>query len=109
MDIGKRALILATALVLGMAILGLTAEYAAAESKKPKDNGVRCHMPGDIVVPPTGNDHEFFAPGDWAEAKAGPDKTAMYECQADGTWKQVMRTEPRLQGRVPSGTFTQTP
>ncbi len=108
MNIGKRALSLATALVLGAAIVGLTAEPAAAE-KKTKDNGVRCHMPGNLVHPPSENDHEFFAPGEWAEAKDGPNRTAVYECQADGTWKQVMMTRPRVPGRVQSVTFTQTP
>lgn len=109
MTIGTRALSLATALVLGATILGLAAEPAAAESKKPKDNGVRCSIEGDIVVsPPTENDYEYYTPGTSIEVKDGPNRNAVYECQSDGTWKQV-RSQPRLPGRVPSGTFTQAP
>ena len=79
MNIGNRVLSLATALVLGATIVGLSAEPAAAESKRPKDNGVRCSMDGKLVQPPSENDTEFYSPGEWVEAKAGPNKTAVYE------------------------------
>ena len=109
MDIGKRAYSLATALVLGAAIVGITAAPAAAESKKPKDNGVVCSIEGNLVVsPPTENDYEYYTPGTSIEAKDGPRNTAVYECQADGTWKLV-RTTPRLPGGLPGHTFEQTP
>ena len=110
MDISKRALTLATALVLGVTILGLTVEPAAAEKKGSKDDGVRCSIEGEILVsPPTDNDYEFFTPGHRVEAKSGPHSTTVYECQADGKWKEVAMTQPRVPGRLPSGSFTQTP
>jgi hypothetical protein len=105
--LGKRALNLATALVLGASIVALTAAPAAAESTKPKDTGVRCSMTGDLVG--SENDLEFYKPGEWIEAKAGPTRTAVYECKSDGTWKQVIRTSPRVPGQLPSGIFTQRP
>jgi hypothetical protein len=46
-------------------IVGLTADSAAAESKKPpKDNGARCSLTGDTIDPSQGTDYEFFMPGE---------------------------------------------
>jgi hypothetical protein len=109
MDIGKRALTLATALVLGAAIVGLTAEPAAAE-RKTKDNGVRCSLTGETVDPPTENDYEFYTPGTWESVRHPSGDVKMLECQKDGTWKEVKAiVQPRVPGRVPSHTFEQAP
>jgi hypothetical protein len=104
MDIGKRALNLATALVLGATIVGLTAEPAAAEEKTPpKDDGTRCvyhQIDGHI---------DFYMPGD-EHPTSGKKKV----CGADGTWQDVSTSQSGrpwqvLPGNLPSGTFTQTP
>ena len=109
MNLSKRAFSLATALVVGATIICMSAEPAAAEKKAgSKDDGNRCVIEGRNMVPPQDEDYVFEITGAWIEAKAGPNRTAVYECQADGTWKQVM-TKPRVPGRVPTGTFQQAP
>src|SRR5688500_16700684 len=110
MDIGKRALNLATGLVLGASIMALSAEPAAAETKKPpKDNGVRCSATGATVLPPSDNDYEFYMPGEYADLKDPSGAAKLMQCQADGTWKAVRTANPLIPGQVPGHTFGQTP
>lgn len=102
MTIGTRAFSLTTALVLGAAIVGLTAEPAAAEKKRPpKDDGTRCVVYGGHYD----DDMTFFMPGDVITDQFG----RKLRCGSDGNWEVVSATQPRVPGRVPSGTFTQAP
>lgn len=106
MDIGKRVLSLATALVLGAAIVGLTAQPTAAESKRPKDNGEACSLPGAAVIPPSENDYEFYLPGMMENVRKPNGDSAVLVCQKDGTWKEPKDAAPAPQrpagtGRVP--------
>ena len=96
---------LATALVLGATIVGLTAEPASAEKKKAeKDDGTRCAVIGAAVG--TSNDLEFYMPGEsYTDYVTG----TKYVCGADGEWTTVEVTRRGVPGRLPSGTFTQTP
>ena len=110
MDIGKRAFSLATALVLGAAIVGLAVEPAAAEKKKQSnDPDAPCSLTGATVDPPSENDYEFYIPGEWVAVKHPSGDVKMLECQKDGTWKDVSRVAPAGAGRVPSHTFEQAP
>ncbi|HZO25330.1 MAG TPA: hypothetical protein VFH48_04980 [Chloroflexota bacterium] len=75
MNIGKHALSLAAALVLGGALLSISAGEAEA---RRNDNGIRCvahqAIPGEAMT--------FFMPG---EAHPKGD----YKCGANGSWKRA--------------------
>ena len=103
MNIGKRAFSsLATALVLGAAIVGLTAAPAAADNKKPpKDDGTRCVVYGGA----SGDDMTFYMPGEVYTDQLG----RKLRCGSDGEWYVVSATQPRVPGQVPAHTFEQVP
>jgi hypothetical protein len=77
MRIGKHALSLAAALVLGGALLTLSTGAAEA---KPKDNGVRCFAQGGW-----GGDFTFYLPGEQAHAMDGT-RDVLMRCGKDGEW-----------------------
>ena len=82
---------------------------AAEKNKTQKDQGTACGMEGYLMKPPQDEDYVFVPPGVWVDVSEGPNRTTTYECQKDGTWKEVTRTKPRVPGRVPGHTFGQTP
>jgi hypothetical protein len=101
MNIGTQARGLAAALVLGAAIVGLSVDSAEAAPKDPKDNGERCSLDGETVVPPSENDYEFYVPGDHELALDANGKQRMLQCQKDGTWKDVTPApKPSSDGRT---------
>jgi len=75
MNIDKHALSLAAALVLGGALLSVSAGEAEA---RRKDNGIRCVAYEAI----RGEDMTFFMPGE-------PHPKGGYTCGANGYWKPV--------------------
>ena len=110
---------LATALAVGMALTTLLAPEAAAESNKPKDNGVRCSLPG-TAVPPSGegqqqeHDYEFYIPGDSEFAINAQGDMRLLQCQKDGTWKDITRVQatgagPGIQGKCQGHTIEAAP
>jgi hypothetical protein len=109
MNIGKRVLSLATTLTLGVMIVGLTTQPAAAiDTQAPSQDDVRCHIRGSVVG--STNDHEFFVPGD--EVSVTDPSTGIrrtLKCMPDGRWQAVGAIKPRVPGRVPSHTFEQAP
>jgi hypothetical protein len=108
MQLRSRMTGLATALVLGATIMGLTAESAAAiDTQAPSQDDVRCHIRGSVVG--STDDHEFFVPGD--EVTVTDPATGLrrtLKCMPDGRWQALGATKPRVPGRVPSRTFEQT-
>jgi hypothetical protein len=107
MDIGKRALTMTTALVLGVTIVGLTAEPAAAEKKEPKKETTEqnCSLTGASIVPPSENDYEFYVPDSLEVVRQPNGDTQVWECQ-NGKWKEVKSVAPQQPrpagtGRVP--------
>jgi hypothetical protein len=83
MNIGKHARSVATALVLGVAVVGLAAGHAEARPKRPADNGIRCvryYADGSMG---------FFLPGETIAVDDANGKGHTLQCQADGTWKDV--------------------
>ncbi len=105
MDIGKRAYSLVTALVLGAAIVGLTADSAAAEEKTTsKDDGTRCAVVGAAVG--TSNDYEFYMPGESYTDRVTGTK---HVCGEDGEWTAMRTTNPRVPGQLPLHPFQPAP
>jgi hypothetical protein len=83
MTMVRHARVLAAALVLGVAVVGLSAGHAEARPKRPADNGVRCvryYGDGEIA---------FFLPGEQVVVNDANGKAHNLQCQADGTWKDV--------------------
>lgn len=97
MQIGTHARVLVAAVVLGTAILGLSAGQVDARTKKPTapaDTGVRCafeRAPGHL---------EFYLPGDTIEFQGHT-----FRCGADGKWHLVKIT-PDGQTGPSGGVFT---
>jgi hypothetical protein len=100
MDIGKRALNLATALVLGAVIVGLLADSAEAAPRRPTDDGTRCIQYGGW-----GGDYTFYMPGDVITDASG----RKLRCGSDGEWHVVKTTGPLVPGQLPGNTFEQAP
>jgi hypothetical protein len=81
-EVGKHARVLAAALVLGAAVLSLSAGQAEARPRRPADNGVRCWLPGGGSGRADGY-WEAFLPGDIVTDQATGKR---YRCGGDGKW-----------------------
>ena len=100
--IGKHTRTLAAALVLGAAVLSLSAGQAEARPKRPVDNGVRCWLPNGATG--AGGTHwEAFMPGEIVtDHRTGK----RYRCGSDGKWHpariadDMVLTQPGDEGGV---------
>jgi hypothetical protein len=90
--IGKHARTLAAALLLGGAIVGLSAGLAQAAPKEPvEDNGTRCAIDDD-------NGHvDFYLPGDRIAGGDG----RWIQCQSDGSWDDGGPIEQNRGNQIP--------
>jgi hypothetical protein len=75
------AISLAAALVVGVAIVGMSTGQAEAKPRREKDTGVRCALSG--VEP--GEDITFYLPGEKHERTVGGE-TSMWTCNSSGLW-----------------------
>jgi hypothetical protein len=82
MRIPSRAISLAAALVLGVAIVGMSTGEAEAKPRHPKDAGVRCVLQDQSPD----EDYTFYLPGEYV---AHPDGSGtILQCGNDGHWHE---------------------
>ncbi len=105
-----RAVGLVTALAAGIVLATMGAGDAEAAPRKPKDNGVRCSLPGAAAGEPySDEDYVFYMPGQKVLATGPNGEVVELQCQPDGTWKRVSAAAPRNSERAPVHTFEQVP
>jgi hypothetical protein len=84
MTIVRHARVLAAALMIGAAVLGVSTGQAEARDNLPGDNGVRC-----VYYDPQTGDMDFYFPGDSIFLSGSDGNMRMLYCMEDGTWKDV--------------------
>jgi len=80
MTIVRHARVLASTLVLGAVILGISAGQAEARDNRTGDKSVKCVYYNDD------GEMEFFDPGAIITVDDAQNRTHILECESDGNW-----------------------
>ena len=90
MTIVRHARVLAAALVIGSAVLGVSTGQTEARDNDPADNGVRC-----VYYNPQTGEMEFYFPGDKIWIDEYSSQPRVLQCGEDGNWSDRTPTKPR--------------
>jgi len=97
MTIVRHARVLAAALVIGSAVLGVSTGQTEARDNDPADNGVRC-----VYYNPQTGEMEFYFPGQSIFLEGSDGNMHLLYCMEDGNWKDrtdEVRPTKRTSGR----------
>jgi hypothetical protein len=101
MNVKSKIRTLAGAALVALSVAGVAAIPAGAERNTGGTNDPNCAATGATLYPPTGNDYEFFPPGELVTMRDAKGDVRVMKCGKGGTWTDY---KPRISPRgLPGG------